>query len=114
MLPTLNLVTGGSDLASQFEEINTDVLTSKIEAVQKLLNTARVQAGSQYMALESAIMSATDLRSQNEQGRDLVHDLDFSSEAAELARKQILQQAANALLAQANTGQRGLLKMLTR
>ena len=34
--------------------------------------------------------------------------------AAELAKKQILEKAANALLAQANTGQRGLLKMLTR
>ena len=44
----------------------------------------------------------------------MVHDLDFSSETAELARKQILQQAATALLAQANNGQQGLLKMLTR
>ena len=31
-----------------------------------------------------------------------------------VARKQILQQAATALLAQANNGQQGLLKMLTR
>ena len=114
VLPTLNLVSSESDLATQFEEINTSVLTSKIEAVQQALNNARVRAGSQYMALESALISATDLKTQYEMGYDMVHDLDFSSETAELARKQILQQAATALLAQANNGQQGLLKMLTR
>ena len=61
VLPTLNLVSSESDLATQFEEINTSVLTSKIEAVQQALNNARVRAGSQYMALESALISATDL-----------------------------------------------------
>ena len=114
VLPTLNLVSSDSDLATQFEEINASVLTSKIEAVQQALNNARVRAGSQYMALESALISATDLKTQYAMGHDMVHDLDFSSEAAELARKQILQQAATALLAQANNGQQGLLKMLTR
>ncbi len=114
VLPTLNLVSSESDLATKFEEINTSVLTSKIEAVQQALNNARVQAGSQYMALESALISATDLKTQYEMGYDMVHDLDFSNETAELARKQILQQAATALLAQANNGQQGLLKMLTR
>ena len=117
VLPTLNLVSSENDesnLATQFEEVNTSVLTSKIEAVQKLLNNARVQAGSQYMALEHALVSATDLRTQYQMGYDMVHDLDFSNETAELTRKQILQEAAKALMAQANNGQHGLLKMLTR
>ena len=117
VLPTLNLVSSESDqsdLATQFEEVNTSVLTSKIESVQKLLNNARVQAGSQYMALEHALVSATDLRTQYQMGYDMVHDLDFSNETAELTRKQILQEAAKALMAQANNGQHGLLKMLTR
>ena len=114
VLPTLNLVSSDQDSGRQFEELNPSVLTSKIEAVQQLLNKARVQAGSQYMALESALFSATDLRTQYEQGRDLIHDLDFSNEAAKLAKKQILEKAANALLAQANKGQRGLLQMLIR
>ena len=117
VLPTLNLVSSESDesdLATRFEEINTSVLTSKIESVQKLLNNARVQAGSQYMALEHALASATDLRTQYQMGYDMVHDLDFSNETAELTRKQILQEAAKALMAQANNGQHGLLKMLTR
>ena len=117
VLPTLNLVSSESDendLATQFEEINTSVLTSKIESVQQLLNNARVQAGSQYMALEHALVSTTDLTTQYQMGFDMVHDLDFSNETAELTKKQILQEAAKALMAQANNGQHGLLKMLTR
>ena len=108
------MVSSERDDVEQFEELNASVLTSKIEAVQQLLNNARVRAGSQYMALESALISATDLKTQYEIGYNMVHELDFSSETAELARKQILQQAATALLAQANNGQQGLLKMLTR
>ena len=114
VLPTLNLVSSERDDIEQFEELNASVLTSKIEAVQQLLNNAKVRAGSQYMALESALISSTDLKTQYAMGHDAVHDLDFSRETAELARKQILQQAATALLAQANNGQQGLLKMLTR
>ena len=114
VLPTLNLVSSERDDIEQFEELNASVLTSKIEAVQQLLNNAQVRAGSQYMALESALISSTDLKTQYAMGHDTVHDLDFSRETAELARKQILQQAATALLAQANNGQQGLLKMLTR
>ena len=70
-LPTLNLVSSEIDLATQFEEINTSVLTSKIEAVQQALNNARVRAGSQYMAIESALISATDLKTQYEMGYDI-------------------------------------------
>ena len=114
MLPTLNLTNTETTEVTPYEAINISVLTSKIEAVQQDLNNARVRAGSQYMALESALISATDLTAQYQMGYDIVHDLDFSNETAELTRKQILQQAANALLAQANNGQHGLLKMLTR
>ena len=40
---------------------DSDTLTAKIEAVQALVNTARVQAGSQYAAIESAVNYTTDL-----------------------------------------------------
>ena len=113
MLPTLNLTNTETTEVTPYEAINISVLTSKIEAVQQDLNNARVRAGSQYMALESAVISTTDLTTQYQMGYDIVHDLDFSNETAELTKKQILQQAANALLAQANDGQQGLLKMLT-
>ena len=72
----------------------------------------RVQAGSQYAALESAVSYTTDLTAQYELGFNTVNDVNFSMETAHLAKNQILQQAATAMLAQANSGQQGLLQLL--
>ena len=90
----------------------TNALTEDIEAVQALVNTARVQAGSQYAALESAVSYTTDLTAQYELGYNTVHDVNFSMETAHLAKNQILQQAATAMLSQANQGQQGLLQLI--
>ena len=93
--------------------MSSDTLTADIEAMQGLLNTARVQAGSQYGALESAVNYTTDLTAQYELGYNTVNDVNFSMETAHLARNQILQQAATAMLAQANSGQQGLLQLIS-
>ena len=96
-----------------FREIDASQITRNIEAVQKKINKARVQAGSQYAALESAVIYTTDLTAQYELGYNTVHDVNFSMETAHLAKNQILQQAATAMLAQANSGQQGLLQLIT-
>ena len=95
-----------------FREIDASEITRNIEAVQKKINTARVQAGSQYAALESAVTYTTDLTAQYELAYNTVHDVNFSMETAHLAKNQILQQAATAMLAQANEGQQGLLQLI--
>ena len=87
-------------------------LTTLIEGVQAKVNTARVQAGSQYAALESAVAYTTDLTAQYELGYNTVNDVNFSMETAHLAKNQILQQAATAMLAQANQGQANLLELI--
>ena len=93
--------------------MSSDTLTKDIEAMQGLINTARVQAGSQYAALESAVNYTTDLTAQYELGYNTVNDVNFSMETAHLAKNQILQQAATAMLAQANSGQQGLLQLIS-
>ena len=90
----------------------TNTLTEDIEAVQAKINTARVQAGSQYAALESAVSFTTDLTAQYELGFNTVNDVNFSMETAHLAKNQILQQAATVMLAQANVGQQSLLQLI--
>ena len=90
----------------------TNMLTTDIETVQARINTARVQAGSQYAALESAVSFTTDLTAQYELGFNTVNDVNFSMETAHLAKNQILQQAATAMLAQANVGQQSLLQLI--
>ena len=91
---------------------DTDKVTKIIEDIQGKINTARVEAGSQYAAIESAINYTTDLTAQYELGYNTVNDVNFSMETAHLAKNQILQQAATAMLAQANQGQQGLLQLL--
>ena len=98
---------GGSTAA-----VDTNLLIAQIEDVQAKINTARVQAGSQYAALESAVQYTTDLTAQYELGYNTVNDVNFSMETAHLAKNQILQQAATAMLAQANQGQQGLLQLI--
>ena len=93
-------------------EIDANNITNRVESVQKKINTSRVQAGSQYAALESAVIYTTDLTAQYELGYNTVHDVNFSMETAHLAKNQILQQAATAMLAQANQGQQGLLQLI--
>ena len=102
------------DASTTFREIDASVVTRNIETVQKLINGARVQAGSQYAALESAVQYTTDLTAQYELGYNTVNDVNFSMETAHLAKNQILQQAATAMLAQANEGQQGLLQLIQR
>ena len=92
--------------------MSTESLTEDIEAIQALVNRARVEAGSQYAALESAVSYTTDLTAQYELGYNAVNDVNFSAETAHLAKSQILQQAATAMLAQANSGQQGLLQLI--
>ena len=91
----------------------TNLLTTTIQNVQAKINTARVEAGSQYAALENAVNYTTDLTAQYELGFNTVNDVNFSMEKAHLAKNQILQQAATAMLAQANQGQQGLLQLIT-
>ena len=108
--------TGSTQLAQTLSNwhssAGTGTATAKIEALQGDLNTRRVQAGSQYAALESAVNYTTDLTAQYELGFNAVNDVNFSMETAHLAKNQILQQAATAMLAQANSGQQGLLQLI--
>ena len=108
-LTTLNTLAKGFTFQMVGE---TNILTQDIEAVQAKVNTARVQAGSQYAAIESAVNYTTDLTAQYELGFNTVNDVNFSMETAHLAKNQILQQAATAMLAQANQGQQGLLQLI--
>ena len=108
-----NLAAGGPAADGVNGEPDTDLLTAQIEDVQAKINTARVEAGSQYAALESAVNYTTDLTAQYELGYNTVNDVNFSMETAHLAKNQILQQAATAMLAQANQGQQGLLQLIT-
>ena len=108
LAPTLNLVTTPSEGSTR----DASILTSKIEAVQERLNTARVQAGSQYAAFEEAINVTTDLKSQIGLASGTLSDLNFSMETVNLTRRQMQQDVATTVLAQANKTQSSLVSLV--
>ena len=103
---------GEGIITSTTEEVKTGLLTSKIDRVQRMLNKAREQAGSQYSALESLVISTTDLTAEYESKYKELYNVNLSDETALLAKRQMLAQSANAFLAQAGEGQQHLLKLL--
>ena len=108
LAPTLNFTTQPSEGGTG----SAVVLTKKIETVQDRLNIARTQAGSQYGALEEAINITTDLRSQFALGSGTLSDLNFSIETVNLTRRQMQQDVATTVLAQANKSQSSLVSLV--
>jgi len=108
LAPTLDFTTQPSEGGTG----SAIVLTKKIETVQDRLNLARTQAGSQYGTLEEAINITTDLRSQFALGSGTLSDLNFSIETVNLTRRQMQQDVATTVLAQANTSQSSLVSLV--
>ena len=108
LAPTLNFTTQPSEGGTG----SAVVLTKKIEVVQDRLNLARTQASSQVAALEEAIDSTTDLRSQFAVGSGTLSDLNFSIETVNLTRRQMQQDVASSVLAQANKTQSSLVSLV--
>ena len=90
----------------------TNLVTYNIEVAQERINKARVYAASKYAVLESAIESTTDLRSQFEQTTGKLSDINFTLESAHFTKNKMLENAAAAILAQANKNQEGLLLLV--
>ncbi|MFC3442712.1 flagellin [Sphingobium rhizovicinum] len=83
-----------------------------IDAALDQINGVRVTLGASQRRLESiseqtdsSIVNLTDARSR-------IEDADFSAETTALAKQQILNQAATAMLAQANARQQDILKLI--
>ena len=105
--------TGGNNNSGPEGNNLTDLVTENIEVVQSRINTARVRASSQYAAIEQAINSATDLSTQFSTAQKKLTDINFSLEAVQLAKQQMMENAAAAILAQANKSQEGLLDLVS-
>ena len=91
--------------------VNSDpqTATTAFQIVQRTANNYVLELGKQRANLGAAmnqmdytLQNITDLASNLEQARSRVIDTDYAAETAALTRGQILQQAATAMLAQAN------------
>jgi len=83
----------------------TTSMTSTLAAVNTYitaLDTQRAKLGAFQNQMEYAVSNVTEMASNLSAARSRVIDTDYASETASLTKGQILQQAATAMLAQAN------------
>ena len=96
--------------------INSDVLSNtaitKIDLAFKELNTARAEIGASINRLTYAADNLSNVSTNTAGSRSRIQDTDYAVAAAELARTQIIQQAATAILAQANQQPQMVLSLL--
>jgi flagellin len=83
-----------------------------IDAKLGFLNTERARLGAVQERLSYAYENAASMREHLAESRSRIADTDFASEASSLTRAQILQQAGNAMLAQANSMPNQILQLL--
>ena len=62
--------------------------------------------------LQYVVDNLTNVAMNEEASRSQIEDADYASASTELARTQIMQQAATAVLAQANTDMQTVMKLL--
>ena len=100
---------GGTDITSSALATKAlGVLDTALEGV----NSTRAGLGASMSRLEYASDNLQNVSQNTASARSRVMDADYAAETTELARTQIIQQAATAMLSQANQSQQAVLSLL--
>ena len=87
-------------------------VTQSVNKSLDMIAQTRASMGAVMNRLEHVIDNLTNVVMNSEASRSQIEDADYAKSSTELARTQIMQQAATAVLAQANTSQQTVLKLL--
>jgi len=107
-----------SDVGFSDEQLNTvngyltDVLLDMMSDLVTQVDKDRAKLGAEQNGLSSTIRSNTTAVVNVSDSRSRITDTDFARETAELTRNQIIQQASNSILAQANQLPQAALSLL--
>jgi len=93
------------------KESATSVLT-RLDSVMEKVNATRATMGAVMNRLDHVINNLTNVSMNMSASRSQIEDSDYAAASTELAKTQIMQQAATAVLAQANTSQQSVMKLL--
>jgi flagellin len=107
--------TGGSAPAGIGSAVSTTAIGTvidDIDAAIDTINSERATLGASQSRFESVISSLQISVENQSAARSRIMDADFASETANLSRAQILQQAGNAMVAQANQMPQQVLQLL--
>jgi flagellin len=114
---TVDLTITGLDLSTvTASDISTSggatTALTDVDDALKAVNTTRASLGAGQSRLQSVVNNLTSSVANLTDARSRIEDVDFSTETTELAKQQILAQASNSLIAQANQTQQGVLQLL--
>lgn len=110
------LITADAQLSNPIVGIATPEAATQaidlLDRVMKKVNESRATMGAVTNRLTHAMDNITNVSMNTSNSRSKIEDTDYSLASSELARAQIIQQAATAVLAQANASQQIVLKLL--
>ena len=98
--------------------INIDSIANSSFAIAQLdaailgVSNERAKYGAYMSRLEHSSDNLLNVAQNTDQSRSRIEDADYATETSELARTQIISQAATAMLAQANQAKQGVLQLL--
>ena len=107
-----NLGTDTASLGDVTNMSNANTAIGALDTAIKAVNEQRATFGAASNRLEHAVDNMTNIRVNAEASRSRIEDTDYAEATAELAKAQIIQQAATAMLAQANQLPQNVLSLL--
>jgi flagellin len=117
--PITGEITGDVELSSTEQRTNridssesAKAMLSKLDVVLDRVNANRAMMGAIMNRLDYVMDNLSNVSLNTEASRSQIEDADYAKASTELARTQIMQQAATSVLAQANTDQQTVLKLL--
>jgi len=111
-------ITGDVDLADDARKVRINTregataVLNLLDAAMDKVNATRATMGAVMNRLDHVVNNLTNVSMNMSTSRSQIEDADYASASTELAKTQIMQQAATAVLAQANTSQQSVLKLL--
>ena len=103
---------GSQVITSTMTAFSAQGLITDIDASIKFVNEQRANMGATINRLQYTLDNLTNIETNTEASRSRIEDTDYSSATAQLAKNNIIQQAATAMLAQANQQPQTVLQLL--
>jgi len=116
--PITGQITADADLAEEARKVRINTregataVLNMLDSSMDKINATRATMGAVMNRLDHVINNLTNVSMNMSASRSQIEDADYASASTELAKTQIMQQAATAVLAQANTSQQSVLKLL--
>ena len=106
------VTTAGSAATSIKTVLGAQTVIARCKTVLDKVSESRSMMGAIMNRLEHVVDNLTNVSMNSSASRSQIEDADYAKASTDLAKSQIMSQAATAVLAQANTSQQTVLKLL--